>query len=310
MKHLQHSFIYHLRLYRTFNFLFFTFLLCVTSLCISFFSSKIYAQDLLEQAFKPAMSNETIINMGNTKNAVGNEVFREWVNVQTDLWVWCFVNNQKITNIETQKSTLWFTWSSRNFCEQVLGWDRNTSVLQTEAPLIVRITKFLLRITMVLAVTMVIYNGIMWIIESSRWWEVKDAQKNITLIITGLFIALMSLWIINLISSITISSLGTNSQWHTAWCLIQWNVLMGDTLKEYVCKNASFGHPSYTLPYRVRNPNRVGNRCWFADNWIFTSAWAIVVWKNPSPNNDWSRKAISDGEMISKCIELNWEWRN
>jgi len=46
-------------------------------LFISFFGNKIYAQDLLEQAFKPAMSNETIINMGNNKNAVGNEVFRQ-----------------------------------------------------------------------------------------------------------------------------------------------------------------------------------------------------------------------------------------
>jgi amino acid transporter len=55
---------------------------------------------------------------------------------------------------------------------------------------------------------MVIFNGIMWIIESSKWSEVKDAKKNITLIIMGIIISLMSLGIINLISSLTVSSLG------------------------------------------------------------------------------------------------------
>lgn len=46
---------------------------------------------------------------------------------------------------------------------------------------------------MVLAVTMVIFNGIMWIIESAKGAEVKDAKKNITLIVVGILIALMSL---------------------------------------------------------------------------------------------------------------------
>jgi|GEM_PF-5989780 len=55
-----------------------------------------------------------------------------------------------------------------SFCSDILGGDYTTTVLKTEAPLIVRIAKFLLRITMVLSVTMVIFNGIMWIIESSK----------------------------------------------------------------------------------------------------------------------------------------------
>lgn len=88
-----------------------------------------------------------------------------------------------------------------------MGGDRDTTVLQTEAPLIVRIAKFLLRITMVLAVTMVLFNGIMWIIESAKGGEVKDAKKNIILIVVGILIALISLGIINLVSSLTVSSL-------------------------------------------------------------------------------------------------------
>ena len=192
--------------------MFFTFILLLISLVIYSFSNKSYAatqKDLLEQAFEPAIEQQTIIDLGAGKNEVGNEVLREWTNVQDNFGQGCFVHNQRILPVDltAQKNALWYTWWETDFCQQILGGDWDTTMLQTEAPLIVRIAKFLLRITMVLAVTMVIFNGIMWIIESSKWAEVKDAQKNITLIVVGILIALMSLGIINLISSFTISSL-------------------------------------------------------------------------------------------------------
>lgn len=214
MKNIHKHFIHHLRSYRTFHFMFFAFLLLVTSIIVYVFGDKLYAADLLEQAFEPAMTNETIVNLGAGKNAVGNEVLRQWVGGEVSFGAWCDINGKKIPkgDITTQKNEAWFTWNEDSFCTNILGWTYNNSLIQgsitTEAPLIVRIAKFLLRITMVLSVTMVIFNGIMWIIESSKWAEVKDAKKNITLIIVGILISLMSLGIINLISSITISSLG------------------------------------------------------------------------------------------------------
>ena len=67
MKKIHHHFVYHLRSYRTFYFMFFTFLLLLTSIIIYILGDKIYAAttqpDLLEQAFQPAMTNETIINL-------------------------------------------------------------------------------------------------------------------------------------------------------------------------------------------------------------------------------------------------------
>lgn len=214
MKNIHHHFVYHLRSYRTFYFMFFTFLLLITSIVIYVFSDKIYAQDLLEQAFEPSMSNETIINLWAGKNAVGNEILRQWIGGEISFGAWCDINWQKISkdDITDQKNEALFTWTEASFCTNILWWVYNDNLIQgsltTEAPLIVRIAKFLLRITMVLAVTMVIFNGIMWIIESSKWAEVKDAKKNITLIIVWILISLMSLGIINLISSITVSSLG------------------------------------------------------------------------------------------------------
>ena len=209
MKKIHNQFISHLRSYRTFHFMFFTFVLLITSMVIYTFSDKIYAQDLLEKAFQPAMSNQTIIDLWAGKNAVGNEILQQGVGVSSNLWIGCILNGQNISNadLNTQKAAAGYNWSNPDFCQQILGWDNNVPVLTTQPPLIVRIAKFMLRMTMVLSVTMVIFNGVMWIIESSKGGEVKDAKKNITLIIVGILISLMSLGIINLISSITVSSL-------------------------------------------------------------------------------------------------------
>ena len=289
MKKNHNHFIHHLRSYRTFYFMFFTFILLITSIIIYIFSDKIYAADLLEQAFQPAMTNETIINLGEGKNAVGNEILRQWVGADLNLGAWCDINGQRSSTdiITAQKGAAWYVGSDSAFCNEILWWTWNSSSISmsgtTQAPLIVRIAKFLLRITMVLAVTMVIFNGIMWIIESAKWAEVKDAKKNITLIVVWMLIALMSLWIINLISSVTVSSLGTTNP-GVSTCLINGNILSGEPLKQYICENSTFG-TTYTW---TRYPDRIGNRC----------------------KRDWDYKAITDTEMVSKCIELGWEYKN
>ena len=73
--------------------------------------------------------------------------------------------------------------------------------------LIISITKFLLRMTMVLAVTMIIYNGVMYIIKASKWENPKDILNNILYIGVGILLALFSVIIIRLVSSIGTSSL-------------------------------------------------------------------------------------------------------
>ena len=82
---------------------------------------------------------------------------------------------------------------------------------QQQAPLLVRITKFLLRMTIVLSITMILYNGVLWIVESSSGNDVKDAKNNLIYIFVGILLALSSVALINLISSLGISSLDPNS---------------------------------------------------------------------------------------------------
>lgn len=88
--------------------------------------------------------------------------------------------------------------------------DRNT-ILNTgfnkQPSLIIMVTKFLLRMTVVLAVTMIIYNGIMYVIKTSKGENPKDILNNILYVGVGILLALFSVIIIRFVSSIGTSSL-------------------------------------------------------------------------------------------------------
>lgn len=129
----------------------------------------LWAEDLMEKAFAPARNYETIVNMWNDKMAVGSDVVWGGTTVSISLEEWLEVDSK--------------------------------------APMIVRITKFLLRMTIVLSITMVIYNGIQYILQSTSGSDTKWATKNLWLIAGGIVLALLSLAIIQLIQSLTLSSL-------------------------------------------------------------------------------------------------------
>lgn len=60
--------------------------------------------------------------------------------------------------------------------------------------------------TMVLAVTMIIYNGVHYVIKASKGENPKDILNNILYIWVGILLALFSVIIIRLVSSIGSSS--------------------------------------------------------------------------------------------------------
>lgn len=132
-----------------------------------------WAEDLMEKAFTPAREYDTIVDMWNTKNAVWNEVLKDWVSVSISLKDWVS--------------------------------------LEKKAPLLVRITKLLLRLIVVLAITMIIYSGINYILQSTSGGDTKWSTKNLMLIVWWIVLALLSLAIIQLINSFTINSLNVES---------------------------------------------------------------------------------------------------
>lgn len=254
-KHRKHLFIYILTL--------------VFSVGGLFLLSQTFAQDLMEQAFHTARSYDAIIDLGTTKDAVWNEVLRESVTVwmNDNLWQGCFVNGQYIAVDETQCAELW--------------GDRDIQAIDvsSKAPLLVRITKFLLRMTIVLSITMIIYSSVKYMVEVLNWkdWKSAAAKKDIARIAGWVIIALMSVGIINLIVSIPKSSITTSDDLSSfeIWCQVDATIIAGNELKQRVCENIFEGD--------WKN-DRIWNRC----------------------RIDWEREPVRDDDMKSACINELW----
>ena len=253
--------------------------------------SSIKAQDLLQQIFEPSIARDQVIDLWNTKNAVWNEVLRESLDVELDLNR-CKDAYWNAIDIPTLESNRW--WKTKEaYCTENMWWTRDDTIVDVnlKAPLIVRIAKTLLRITIVISITMVLYAGIMYIIQAASGKELwsLDAKKNLFYVAWWLLLALFSLAIINLISSIGLSTImqdenTDNWDWWTeiSKCTIDW-VSLNSTqeIKKYICLNK--------LDW-IRN-ERAGNNCW------------IFTWKEREVK-------ISTAEQKDWCAWLWWEYKN
>lgn len=117
----------------------------------------------MQQAFCVSVKNGTQIDMGNTREAVGNAVMKDWIQMDVSLK----------SGITTKK----------------------------RSSLIVRTSKSLLMITIVLSVTMVIICGIKWIVKSGNGEDTASVRKDIIGVIVGILLALLSGIIVTLFRS-------------------------------------------------------------------------------------------------------------
>jgi len=203
------------------------FLTMVIVFCIGFLNTIVqfsFGQDLLEDVFLNAKSSQSIIDIWNDKRSVWREIFEEWTVVNWWLTKRCF-----IWNIE--REDIWSEWECVNE-----SWERKILNFTPQAPLIVRIAKFFLRMTVALAITMVIYNWIYYIVESAKGWDVTKAKTNLVYVWVWLVVSLMSLTIINLISSVSISSLNLDET--------QKRISFYDQF-EWICKLGELNNYSY-----------------------------------------------------------------
>lgn len=68
--------------------------------------------------------------------------------------------------------------------------------------IIIKVTRLLLILTTTLSITMILYNWLIYIIQTGQGKEWKSLVKNVMFIIIGILVALFSVVIINLIQSI------------------------------------------------------------------------------------------------------------
>lgn len=124
--------------------------------------------DLLNQAFDEAKRYDYIINPGNTKDAVWAQVFNPSVDIT------------------------------------LLGSNQWVDVKE---PYLVRLTKLILRITIALSVSIIIFAGIQYMLSLGDEAKRKKAQNTAIYAALGILIWLGSLAIVELVLSITKSSI-------------------------------------------------------------------------------------------------------
>jgi len=128
-------------------------------------------KDFLNQAFELSLEDDLVIwnwMVWTTKQSVWNYIM--WKTVSIDAW------------------------------DIIKDWV-HADVNKSES-FVVSLTKFLVRFTLVIAITMIIYNWIMFVIKSSKWEAPKDVLKNIGYIVAWVLLALASVIIIQLASSV------------------------------------------------------------------------------------------------------------
>lgn len=95
------------------------------------------------------------------------------------------------------------SWSLRTCIEEWISYQPNIDAETHRDPsIIVKVTKLLLMLVVILSVTMILYNWMMYIIQTWQWKEWKNLVKNIIYIVIWIIISLFSVIIITLIQSI------------------------------------------------------------------------------------------------------------
>lgn len=98
-------------------------------------------------------------------------------------------NDKNISQIWKNVDTVW---------NAVIQW----WVSKSAPSIIIKVTRLLLSLTIALAVTMILYNGMMYIVKTWQWKDWKDLTKNVAYIVVWILIALFSVVIITIIRSV------------------------------------------------------------------------------------------------------------
>ena len=170
--------------------------------------------DLLWQLVEPAYYEETIIWLWTSKETVWKNVFK-WSN---ELDVGISLERRIVKDDEGKPMCKWncpelclsdedgLSRSDRILCRRYWTFESVEVSLeawvQKQPSLIVKVTRMLLILTITLSVTMILYNGMMYIIKTWQWKEGKDVLKNVAYIVIWILIALFSVIIVRIMQSI------------------------------------------------------------------------------------------------------------
>lgn len=161
------------------------------------------ADDLLWQLIEPSYYSNTTLDMGVNVKTVWDEVigWSDEINIKFKKVVLTGENGQLLCH-DRDCPPGCTDYKKEN--EEICNWQHKWVSVEVwkKPPMVVKITRLLLTLVIALSVTMILYNGIMYIVQTWQWQEWKNLMKNVVLIVVGILISLFSVLIIRLIQSI------------------------------------------------------------------------------------------------------------
>ena len=136
---------------------------------------------------------------------------------------------QGVIYIWDDKQTVWHSLLRKS------SWSSFWSWFYQEAPLIVKIVYIILRLTVVLSITMIIFYGIKFMIQVFNWSELKSAtaKKDLINVLIWLLIAMFSITAITLVTSLAKSTFTSNDFWFINWWSY-WNLKYNELSKNLI----------------------------------------------------------------------------
>lgn len=212
------------------------------------------------------------------------------------------------------KDNIIYIWDNKNdvwhtLIRESTSFSRSSWFYQN-APLLVKVVKMALKITVVLSVTMVIFYGVKYMIQVMNWNDLKSAGavKDLKNLFIWLLIALFSITAVNLVISIPKSSMTTGDDLNAfeVWCRINWEVYWWLDFRHYVCNNSSLG---YSDDPSTRDWQYIRARSNWSSHMDDRALWAYRCKVIVDINNydSWKRIRIKNNMVESACTQLWWQ---
>jgi hypothetical protein len=132
-----------------------------------------------------------------------------FITVFSALFFWCLSNASDLLWQLVEPSYDWETiikiWKDVDHVwASMIEWSTEVSLsgVKNWPSIIVKITRILLSFVVALSITMILYNWMIYIIQTWQWKDSKDLTKNIAYIVVWILVAIFSVVIINLIQSV------------------------------------------------------------------------------------------------------------
>ena len=136
-------------------------------------------------------------------------------------WNWDILSD--VFDPVNQRGSIIYIWNSKDdvwhsVLREGTSYSRWTWFYQ-KAPLLVKFVKIILRITVVLSITMIIFYSIKFMLQVFGWSELKSAtaKKDLINVLIWLLIAMFSITAITLVTSLAKSTFKSNDFWFINW---------------------------------------------------------------------------------------------